>query len=83
METRTIEAFPVEFDFDGIHYSGEAVPLGRENAEGMPQKFNILLNKKIYFHVEYTPEGWKALEEGILPQYLAEAVGNFIFDYYE
>lgn len=81
---RPSESFPIEIDVDGTYYTGEVIALAnRANRTDMPNQYSVLLNRKLYFHVECLPEGWRMPEHEFYPKSLVEAVGNFIQEYYE
>lgn len=78
------ESFPIEIDVDGNSYAGEVIALRyAARTEKIPNQFSVLLNRKLYFHLESLPEGWRMPEHEFYPRSLVDAVGNFIQQYYE
>jgi hypothetical protein len=75
------EVLPIEIELEGVHYSGEAVAMGN-GKENMPSRFSVILNHKIFVHIECVGAEWHAVENDDIPQEVVDAIGDYLYEYY-
>lgn len=68
--------FDIEFDHQGKHYKGWANPSDKNNEEGLPASYHVVLNNVAFGYVSQAGDKWTVHEQR--PEGLAEAVGEQI-----
>ncbi|MCL4638147.1 MAG: hypothetical protein M5Z89_04085 [Olivibacter sp.] len=74
------DPIPLTFDYEGVHYEGEGIPITETCHEGVCYELSITLNDKNLGIIRCAKSGWKmdGVEKG-----LVKAIGNQIFLYFE
>jgi hypothetical protein len=75
------EPVPIEFEYDGSVYRGEAVPISQTCHDEICEEFDITLNDEHVGIVRRMKNGWKMTE--INDKHLTDAIGNAIVLWYE
>jgi hypothetical protein len=70
------ENIDISLDVNGKHYKGWATPSGKNNKEGLPKSFHVVLNDVMFGNVSYSNDNWVIDEQR--PPELVEAVGSFL-----
>ncbi len=80
-EPRQLVPVPLEFDYKGQHYSGDAVPMLESCESGICQALDVTLNKQHIGVIRHSEKGWKLTE--LKPQGLVKTIGSEIEHWYE
>jgi len=74
------EPIPLEFDYNGVHYKGEGVPISETCSTDVCYEVDITLNDENLGIIRCAKSGWKMdrVEQGLI-----DAIGNEIFLYFE
>jgi hypothetical protein len=75
------EAIPLELDYDGKNYKGEAVPVPETCQDGVCFQLDVTLNEESLGIIRSGKSGWKM--DNIKDQKFIDAIGNEIMLYYE
>ncbi len=76
-------SFALSLDFEGQHYSGMVTPSEDKGANGLPVFFRVTLGDQLFAYLCCGDNGWKDRNGTSQPKGLVNAIGNYIFDYYE
>jgi hypothetical protein len=79
-EPKKTTLVPIELDFKGRHYEGEAIPVISSCDDGVCRELDVSLNKKHIGVIRCTKNGWKLTE--LKNQKLVNAIGQQIFSWY-
>jgi len=74
------EPIPLEFEYKGATYKGEAIPIAETCAEDVCYEADVTLNDENLGIIRCTKSGWKLDRSD---QELTEKIGNEIFLYFE
>lgn len=74
------DPIPLEFEYDGKTYKGEAVPISETCSDDFCMEADVSLNDEDIGIIRCAKSGWKM--DRVEPE-LVEAIGNEIFEYYE
>ena len=72
---------PLEIEYDGITYKGEAVPINQTCHDGVCDELDITLNDENLGIIKCTKGGWKMDTQS--DQKFVDAIGEEIFYWYE
>ena len=72
---------PLEIEYNGETYKGEAVPISQTCHDGVCDELDISLNDEHVGVIKCTKSGWKM--DGLEDQGLVDAIGEEIFYWYE
>lgn len=75
--------FPLSLDFQGTHYEGTITPSLEKGANGTPVYFRITFGDELFAYLCCGDNGWKEREGAGKPNWLINAIGNYIADHYE
>jgi hypothetical protein len=73
METKQIN---IAIHYDGIHYTGWAIPSDRKKDDGKPASFHVVLNDTLFGNVSHNGTSWVVDEQR--PQPLTDKVGDYL-----
>lgn len=79
----TQKGFSLELDYEGLHYSGEVLPSEELDDNGFPIYFRVEIGGKLYAYICCGERGWRNRDEPHGHNGLINAIGNYIFDWYE
>lgn len=68
--------FDIRFDYNGLHYQGWVNPSGKQNGEGNPASYHVVLNDIFFGNVSYNQGRWVNSEDR--PEELIAQVGKHI-----
>jgi hypothetical protein len=75
------EPIPLQFEYDGIIYSGEAVPIPQTCSNGVCSEFDVSLNDEFMGIIKRMTRSWKI--DGAKDQKLVTLIGKQIQEWYE
>src|SRR5688572_14123461 len=75
------EPVPIEIEYNGETYTGEAIPISQTCHDGVCDELDITLNDQHLGIIKCTKSGWKM--DGAKDQGLVDAIGEEIFFWYE
>jgi hypothetical protein len=75
------EPVPIEIEYQGETFTGEAIPVSQTCHDGVCDELDITLNDKHLGIIKCTKSGWKM--DGAPDQGLVDAIGEEIFFWYE
>lgn len=75
------EPVPLEFEYEGKEYKGEAFPISPTCHDGVCDQLEVTLNDKTLGIIRCMKSGWKLY--GVKDQGLIDAIGEEIFLWYE
>lgn len=75
------EPVPVEIEYDGKIYKGEAIPIPQTCHDGVCEELDITLNGEHLGIIRNTKSGWKM--NGATDQKLIDAIGEELLLWYE
>jgi hypothetical protein len=75
------EPIPLQFEYDGKLYSGEAVPVPQTCVNGVCSEFDISLNDKSSGIIKRLTSSWRI--DGAKDQKLVTMIGKQIEEWYE
>jgi len=73
--------FPIQFNYDGKHYSGSIQPLQTGLQHRIPTSFQVFLNNVYYGLVRRRGTDWET--DSPKCAIMVEIIGNHIYDRYE
>lgn len=80
-ETYKIEHVPIDFTYNGIHYTGEAIPISSSCKDGVCFDLEVTLNGKFIGMIHSTLNGWRM--EKMDDQDFADKIGEEIRLWYK
>jgi len=75
--------FKLELDFEGKHYSGMILPSEEKDNKGFPVFFRITIDGELFAYICCGQHGWHDKDKKIGHNALMNAIGQYIFDWYE
>jgi hypothetical protein len=75
------EPVPIEFEYEGKTYRGEALPISQTCHDGVCDQLDVTLNDDYLGTIRCMKSGWKL--DGVEDQGLVDAIGEEIFFWYE
>lgn len=75
------EPLPLEFEYDGKTYTGEAIPISQTCHDGMCEEWEITLNDANMGILRSMKSGWKM--EGVKDKKFINTLGEEIYLWYE
>jgi len=75
--------FPLCLAFEQKHYLGTITPSVEKGPGGMPLSFRVTLGDEVFADLYSGDDGWQDRLTPGLPNPLANAIGNYILQYYE
>lgn len=72
---------PLEFEYNGTTYTGEAIPISQTCHDGVCDELDITLNDQHFGVLKCTKGGWKM--DGMDDKGLIDAIGEEVFLWYE
>jgi hypothetical protein len=76
-----VEPIPLEFEYNGITYKGEAIPIQTGCHDGICDQHDVSLNNEHIGLIRCTKSGWRL--SGLKDIGLIEAIGHELFLWYE
>ncbi|HXB07117.1 MAG TPA: hypothetical protein VNW04_08375 [Puia sp.] len=73
--------FPIQFNYDGKHYSGLIQPLQTGIQHRIPTAFQVFLNNVYYGQVKRKGVDWET--DSPKCAFMVDIIGNQIYDRYE
>jgi len=73
--------FPIQFNYDGKHYSGNIQPLQTGLQHRIPTAFQVFLNNVYYGLVKRRGTDWET--DSPKCAIMVDIIGNHIYDRYE
>jgi hypothetical protein len=77
------EAFRLELDYDGRHYSGTVLPSEELDGKGFPVYFRVEIGGRLYAYICCGETGWHNRDTEKGHDGLINAIGEYIHDWYE
>ncbi|HWB93317.1 MAG TPA: hypothetical protein VG605_15755 [Puia sp.] len=77
------QQFRLSLDFEGKHYEGEVTPSEEKGQNGMPVYFRVVLGGEFFAYLCCGDYGWRERDDQTQSKGLINAIGQYIFDYYE
>ncbi|KAA2241015.1 hypothetical protein F0L74_32155 [Chitinophaga agrisoli] len=74
------EPIPVEFDYNGKTYKGEAIPITQTCLDGVCTKLDVILNDEPTGIIRYLKSGWKI--DNTPDKKFVQAIGQSILQWY-
>jgi hypothetical protein len=79
----TDQAFPLSLDFEGQHYRGKITPSEEKGGNGVPVYFRVEIGGSFYAYLCCSDNGWKDKDGDDKPKGLVNAIGKYIWNFYE
>jgi hypothetical protein len=75
------EPIPIHFEYNGITYKGEGVPISQTCAKGICYEVDITLNDENLGILRYAKSGWKM--DLVEDKKLVKAIGAVVMEYFD
>lgn len=75
------EQVPIDIEYQGVRYKGEAKPIHASCRDGVCTEFEILLNDEVFGTMNSTMNGW--VMQGEMEQDFVNQIGDEILLWYD
>ncbi|HYC29285.1 MAG TPA: hypothetical protein VEB42_10720, partial [Chitinophagaceae bacterium] len=75
------EALPIAFEYQGLNYAGDAMPVAPTCVDGNCEEWDVTLNDAHLGTIRKMKSGWKMLE--VADKKLVKQIGSAILLHYE